>query len=200
MLHFVDRQPAPSLLPILRSQQQAEILVLVLGEPESEMTLTEIADRTGAPYASVHREIERGVAAGLLESRKIGNTRLVRANVDSPYFVGLADVLIKAFGPPGVIGDALAEIPGVEEAFIYGSWAANASGDASNRPVADIDLLLLGTSDRNQVYERMHTVEQRLGRPVQVTFRPSGWIDRGTGSFHSTVTGRPMVAVPLNRV
>ena len=48
-LQIVDRQPAPSLLPILRSQQQGEILALLLGDPDLELSLTEIAARTGAP-------------------------------------------------------------------------------------------------------------------------------------------------------
>jgi len=42
-----------------------------------------IAARTGAPHASVHREIERAEQAGLVVSRKLGNTRLVRANTAS---------------------------------------------------------------------------------------------------------------------
>jgi hypothetical protein len=55
----MDRQPAPALLPILRSQQQGEILTLLLGDPDLELSLTEIAARTGAPHPSVYREIQR---------------------------------------------------------------------------------------------------------------------------------------------
>jgi hypothetical protein len=59
ILLIVDRQPAPALLPILRSQQQGEILALLLGDPDLELSLTEIAARIGAPHPSVHREIQR---------------------------------------------------------------------------------------------------------------------------------------------
>jgi predicted transcriptional regulator len=79
----VDRSPAPALLPILRSQQQAEILALLLGDPELELSLTEIARRTGAPHPSVHRETPRAEQAGLVASPKVGNARLVRANPSS---------------------------------------------------------------------------------------------------------------------
>jgi hypothetical protein len=37
----VDKQPAPSLLPIPRSQQQGEILAPRLGDPDLELSLTE---------------------------------------------------------------------------------------------------------------------------------------------------------------
>ena len=82
----MDRRPSPSLLPILRSQQQGEILALLLADPDLELSLTEIAKRTGAPHPSVHREIERAEQAGLVTSRKVGNTRLVRADTTSPYY------------------------------------------------------------------------------------------------------------------
>src|SRR5579863_9687354 len=95
----------PALLPILRSQQQGEILALLLGDPDLELSLTEIAARTGAPHASVHREIERAERAGLVVTRKVGNTRLVRANTASPYYTGLAEVLTRAFGVPAVLAE-----------------------------------------------------------------------------------------------
>src|SRR6516165_10213091 len=141
ILLFMDRQPAPALLPILRSQQQAEILALLLGDPDLELSLTEIAARTGAPHPSVYREVERAEQAGLVTSRKIGNTRLVRANTASPYYPGLADVLTRAFGVPAVLAAALRPIVGLAGAFIYGSWAARQAGRPGVRPVGDIDVL-----------------------------------------------------------
>jgi DNA-binding transcriptional ArsR family regulator len=108
----VDRQPTPTLLPILRSQQQGEILALLLGNPELELSLTEIAARTGAPHPSVYREIQRAEQAGLVTTRKLGNTRLVRANTASPYHAGLSEVLTRAFGPPSVLAEALREVKG----------------------------------------------------------------------------------------
>lgn len=197
ILQFVDRQPAPSLLPILRSQQQGEILALLLGDPELELSLTEIAQRTGAPHPSVHREIERAEHAGLVTSRKIGNTRLVRANTDSPYYAGLADVLTRAFGVPAVLADVLEPVEGISAAYIYGSWAARHAGQPGQRPVGDIDVLVLGTPDRDHLYDTLSTAEQQLGRPVEATIRDSTWLESGTGSFHDTVTSRPMLRLDL---
>src|SRR5450755_2242371 len=94
-LQIVDRSPAPTLLPILRSQQQGEILALLLGDPDLELSLTEIAARTDTPHPSVHREIERAERAGLVITRRLGNVRLVRANTASPYFAGLAEILTR---------------------------------------------------------------------------------------------------------
>ena len=193
----MERSPTPSLLPIFRSQQQAELLALILGDPAAEHSLVELSDRTGIPYASVHREVERARAAGLVTSRLVGRTRLIRADPSSPYFTGLSDVLVKAFGVPWVLGEALTGIDGIDAAYIYGSWAARFSGEAGDRPVADIDLLVLGSPDRDELYAAASAAERRLGRAVQVTIRPPDWLSDGGGTFHDTVAVRSMVPVPL---
>lgn len=197
-LQFVDKSAAPSLLPIFRSQQQGEILALLLADPELELSLTEISERTGAPHPSVHREIERAEQAGLITSRRIGNTRLVRANTDSPYYAGLADVLIRAFGVPSVLADALREVTGISAAYVYGSWAARHAGQPGHRPIGDIDTLILGDPDRDTLYESLSRAEERLGRPVETTIREPDWLETGTGVFHDTVMSRPKLKLDLS--
>lgn len=198
ILHFVDRASAPSLLPIFRSQQQGEILALLLADPDLELSLTEISERTGAPHPSVHREIERAERAGLITSRKVGNTRLVRASTDSPYYAGLSDVLIRAFGVPAVLTDGLAEVAGISAAYIYGSWAARHAGQPGQRPVGDIDVLILGDPDRDALYEALSRAEERLGRPVDATIREPDWLETGSGAFHDTVMSRPKLKLALS--
>jgi DNA-binding transcriptional ArsR family regulator len=193
----VDRRPAPSLLPILRSQQQGEILALLLGDPDRELSLTEISHITGAPHPSVYREVQRAEQAGLVTTRKIGNTRLVRADTASPYYAGLADVLTRAFGVPRVLVAALQQVSGVETAYLYGSWAARHAGQPGLRPIGDIDILILGQPDRDKLYDVLGTVESRLGRPVQATIRDADWLDSGSGSFHDSVTSRPLLQLAL---
>lgn len=188
---------APTLMPILRSQQQGEILALILdGE---ELSPTELAERTGVPYASVHREIERAEHAGLVTSRRVGRTRLVSANPDSPYLPELATVLVRAFGPPHVLARALRAVDGIDRAVLFGSWAAHATGHPIGRPVADIDLLILGSPDRNELYAAVANAEDRLGRPIQAVVRDSDWWSDGTGAFHDNVISGPVVDVGLTR-
>jgi DNA-binding transcriptional ArsR family regulator len=196
-IQVVDKTPAPSLLPILRSQQQGELLALVLGDPDLELSVSDLAGRTGIPYASVHREIERAEAVGLVASRRVGRTRLIRADPSSPYYAGLSDVLTRAFGVPTLLSDALRGVAGLDRALLFGSWAARFSGEPGDRPVADIDLLVLGEPDRDALYAATAAAERRLGRPVQVTVRDERWLERGSGSFHDTVVGRPLVEIPL---
>jgi len=197
IIQNMNRRPLPPLLPILRSQQQGEILALLLGDPEQELSLTDISQVTGVPHPSVYREVHRAEQAGLVTTRKVGNTRLVRADTGSPYYAGLAEVLTRAFGVPAVIADALRRVSGISVAYVYGSWAARYSGEAGRRPIGDIDVLVMGEPDRDELYEALGVAERRLGRQIQATVREAGWLKGGSGSFHDTVTSRPMVKLAL---
>ncbi len=172
---------------------------MLLGDPGLELSLTELATRLEVPFPSVHREINRAERAGLLVSRKVGNTRLVRANTASPYYEGLASVLVRAFGVPAVLAAAIGNLQDVVEAYVFGSWAARYLGHESERPVEDIDLLVLGEPDRDVLYAQVEAASKRLGRPVQVTIREADWLTAGEGSFHDTIMSRPMVPIAVGR-
>jgi DNA-binding transcriptional ArsR family regulator len=191
------RPPAPPLLPIFRSKQQAELLADVLGDASREESLTDLASRLGIPLASVQREIERAEKAGLVESRRVGKTRLVRANDASPYYEPLVELLVRSFGVPRVLGDALGDVDGIDAAYVFGSWAARWSGEDGPRPVGDIDVLVLGDPDRDALYVVAADAGHRLGREVQVTIREPGWLESGSDAFHDTVVSRPLVPLDV---
>lgn len=195
ILQFVERSGSPELLPIFRSRQQVELLADILDDPDREQSLADLTRRLGIPTASIHREIERAERAGIVRSRRVGKTRLVSADAASPYFAPLRQILVSAFGVPALLRRALEGIGGVDEAYIYGSWAARWHGEPGTRPVADIDLLVLGHPDRNRLYAATHEVGLVVGRDIQAQIRAPGWLQHGSGSFHDTVVNRPMVMV-----
>jgi predicted nucleotidyltransferase len=194
VLVAVDRADQPDLFVVTKRRlaQPAAPRYLLDGESCH-------AERTHAPHPSVYREIQRAEQAGLVTTRKVGNTRLVRANTDSPYYAGLAEVLTRAFGVPAVLAEVLSPLQGITEAYVYGSWAARHAGLNGPRPVGDIDVLVLGDPDRDQFYIALSDAEGRLGRPVQATIREPGWLESGTGAFHDTLTSRPMLRLDTSR-
>lgn len=196
----MERTGSPELLPIFRSRQQVEVLADLLDDPEREQSLADLTRRLGVPTASIHREIERAEAAGIVTSRRVGKTRLVRADTTSPYFEPLRQLLVAAFGAPGRLREALANVAGVEAVYIFGSWAARWHGETGTRPVGDVDVLVLGRPDHDQVYAAAHDVGLAIGREVQVQMRAPGWLEGGLGSFHDTVVNRRMVQVLPDRL
>lgn len=68
-------------------------------------------------------------------------------------------------------------------------------GEHGQRPVRDIDVLIRGEPDCDQLFGALRTAEERLGRSVEVTIRDADWLGSGTAPFHETLTSRPLLGV-----
>ncbi|MFZ0160215.1 MAG: hypothetical protein WAL50_14405 [Kineosporiaceae bacterium] len=189
------RVAAPALLPVFRSRLQGVLLALFLGQPDRDWTLDELATSTGNPYATVGNEVRRLQGAGLVSVRTVGRTKLLRANTSSPYFGPLAQVVMMSFGPPLIVSEELATLPGVDQAFIFGSWAARYAGEPGPAP-HDIDVLLVGTPHRDDAYEAAARAQQRLGREVNVTIRSRARWDKDQDGFTVQLRSSPLLLVP----
>lgn len=189
------RVAAPPLLPILRSPLQGELLALVLADSTREWTIDELAERTGEPYQTVATEVRRLHAADLLSVSTVGRTKLLSASQANPYLRPLSQLAIMAFGPPLVIGEEFASVDGIEAIYLYGSWAARYHGEPGGAP-NDIDVLVVGRPDRDDIYDAARRAQQRLGREVNVTQRTRKQWGTATDGFSRQVRGSPMVQVP----
>jgi len=58
----------------------------------------------------------------------------------------------------------------VESIHIYGSWASRYDGTTGPTP-NDVDALVIGTPNRDAVYDAARRSQERLGREVNVTQR-----------------------------
>ena len=186
---------SPVLLPLLRSRAQGEILAWIVLHPQEEFSLVEIARWVGVSAPTVMREVDRLADAGLIRQVRRGNQRMVRAETDSVVFAPLAHLMAVTFGPVPVLRELLAPIEGIREAHIYGSWAARYAQQPGPVP-GDIDVLVIGTADLDELDAAAAAATTRLGREVSIRrVRPAAW-DVATGdAFKATVTSRPMVAL-----
>src|SRR5699024_11897388 len=186
------KQASPTLLPLLRSRTQGEVAAWSMLHPDTEQSLTEIASAVDTSPATVMREVDRLLAAGLVSTRRQGNQRVVRASTDNPVYRPLADLLMVTFGPIGVLRDSLTGVPGIESAFIYGSWAARYHQQPGHVP-NDVDLLIVGRPDKDLLGDAMEDVERVLRREVNYrVISPEEWAS-DTGSFRTTMLSRPVV-------
>ncbi|MGD0605784.1 MAG: hypothetical protein ABSA53_19585 [Streptosporangiaceae bacterium] len=183
----------PPLLPLLRSRLQADLLTLVLLNPGKEWTLSELASRIQSTVSSAQREVARAERAGVITSRRVGNARLVTA-ARSPLTGPLTELLLRSFGPRQVLAEELAGVAGIEDAYIFGSWAARYAGQPG-RPPADIDVLVIGAPDRDSLDEATQRASGRLDREVNVTIRSAQWWRAGDDGFHAEINKRPLVPV-----
>lgn len=191
------RTPSSPLLPLLRSRVQGDVLALLYLDPDTEYSVSEIATQVAASVKAVHHEISRLVESGLLVDRKRGNLRLVRAEQESVVFGPLSDLLAVTYGPLPVLEKALADVDGIEQAFIYGSWAARYRGEQGTVP-GDVDVVVVGDADPDTLDDRALAAEPRLRRAVNIhRVRADTW-DAQRDPFVSTIRSRPLV--PLRGV
>jgi predicted nucleotidyltransferase len=178
----------PTSLPIFRSPEQERLLAELFVFASAPISLSQLAARAGTSLGGAHKEVERLEASGLVKSTSVGRTRLIEADETSPVHIDLRGLLRKTLGPEPLLRTALANITGVREAFIFGSWA-----DSSERSPADIDVLVIGEPDVGAVYDAVSAVEAELGRPVNVSVRsPDEW-DNADGAFERSVRARPRI-------
>jgi predicted nucleotidyltransferase len=187
------RGEPPPLLPLLRSRLQADLLTLVLLNPGKEWTLSELASRIQSTVSSVQREVARAERAGVVASRRVGNARLVTA-ARSPLTGPLTELLLRSFGPRQVLAEELADVAGIDDAYIFGSWAARYAGQ-QGRPPADLDVLVIGAPDRDALDDAAQRASERLEREVNVTIRSAQWWRAGDDGFHTEINRRPLVPV-----
>jgi len=177
------------LLPLLRSRVQGDLLALLYLHPDRDYSLTEAAAIIGASVKAVHTEASRLIAGGFVSDSRRGNVHLLRA-VSRP----LTDLLAVTYGPLPVLTDLLADVEGVAHAFIYGSWAARYLGEVGPVP-GDLDVLVVGTIDPDDLDEIAQVAQDRLGRPVDIRrIRPAAWASPDPADpFLASVRERPLV-------
>jgi predicted nucleotidyltransferase len=103
------------------------------------------------------------------------------------------------YGPVPVLTELLAPLDGIDEAFIYGSWAARYHEHPGQVP-NDLDVLVAGTPDPDDLFDAAETATRRLGRQVDVHgVDPTAWSNpESVDPFIRSVRERPRGA-PVER-
>ena len=166
------RNEAPALLPIFRSQNQAEMLMWLFLHATEEFSISELAAKVNAPVPTMFREVERLEDAGWLNSRMLGRNRMVQINRDHPAAEPLARLLEVTFGPRFVVEQEFGRL-GAEKVILFGSWAARHSGKTGISP-SDVDVLVVGDVKRADVYAAADRAQERLGIQVNPVISTAG--------------------------
>lgn len=158
------RTKALPILPIFRSGLQARLLALLFLHPAREWPGADLARHVGAPRQTVNDEMRRLEAAGLVVASETGTAKLYRAATESPLYEPLRELVEKTLGVESALKRVLADVPGIEVAAIYGSWAAERL-----RPASDIDVLVVGDASFDDVADAVREVEELAGREIGIT-------------------------------
>ena len=153
-----------------RTQQQ--VLGLLYSKPDRSYYTNEILRLTGMGVATVKRELDRMVAAGILTLRRQGNQRHYQASPKCPVYPELLGIVRKSLGVVDVLRGALEPLAEqIETAFVFGSIARG-----KESPFSDIDLMVVGEVGFSDITAALYPAQQSLSRDINPRiYRGAEW-------------------------
>ena len=161
-----SRRSRRSLADALFTKTQQRVFRVLFGQPERSFYTSELIRDAGTGSGAAQRELARLEESGLVVARRVGHQKHYQANVASPLFSELRDIVLKTVGLVQPLRDALEPVsPAIRAAFVYGSVAK-----ATDRSGSDIDLMLVSDSlTYGEVFGALERVARTLGRQVNPT-------------------------------
>lgn len=148
------------LTDILFGTYRKKVLSQLLLHPHTDYHVRELARQTGTAPGTLHKELSRLAAAGLLLRKEQGNQVRYQANQHCPVFPELAGLLRKTTGAAELLANSLAPLqPTV--ALIFGSVASG-----TETALSDVDLLVIGAAGFSDVVRAVYPVQAELAREI----------------------------------
>src|SRR5262245_5806073 len=148
------------LAEFLSSRSRAEILRLLFWTNGRELHVRELERQSGLADATVRQELKKLTRLGVIVARQDGNRTYYRANVESPLYPDIRNLVRKTSGLTDVLREALGEAE-IQIAFVFGSVASGAENATS-----DVDLMVIGAISLRQLSKRLSGLATKLGREI----------------------------------
>jgi predicted nucleotidyltransferase len=148
---------------VLFTKTQQRVLAVLFGHPDRSYFANELVRLAETGTGTIHRELQKLCAAGLITEKRVGNQRHFQANRDAPIFEELRSIVLKTFGMVDVLREHLEPVSAkISCAFIFGSVAKKEDHAAS-----DIDLLVVSNGiSYADLYEILAVAEKKLCRKI----------------------------------
>ncbi len=148
----------------LRSKVTQRVLSYFFTNEEAECYVNELARRLDVDPKNLHIKLLELEEVGLLRSRFSGKQRYFRLNKQYPLLHEYQTIARQTFGLPNELAAALKNIKGINEAFLFGSYAKGTMDQAS-----DIDLMVVGDHSPRAVSKELERIQKGFGRVINVT-------------------------------
>jgi len=148
----------------LRSKARQRLLTYYFTNPGARHHLRDLADRLSIDPSNLSRELRHLEREGLFRAEVSGRQKYFQLNRGYPLFSEVRSIVAKTIGAVPLIAHSLEGVEGVDEAYLYGSFARDQQDAAS-----DLDVLVIGTPPGGALAEAMGKLERYLGREINYT-------------------------------
>ena len=145
---------------LIGSKGKVALLSVLLDGKQRRIHIRELARNSGLSAPSLMREAKSLVRIGLLREERDGNRVDYLANVDSPLYTSLSELVCRTTGPELALRESFAESDN-DVVFIYGSRAKG-----NERTDSDYDVFVIGREGLRKTAARVGEVANRIGIEV----------------------------------
>lgn len=155
------RRKGIQLKHLFSSGLRVKVLSYLFGHPGETVHVRGLASAIEESAGTVSRELANLEWGGTVGSVRMGNQKRYSLRRDSAIYDELRTMFLKTTMAGEAIREAMVSVPGIEVAFIHGSFA---SGEASVG--SDIDVFVVGDVRDKTLAPVVARVERRLKREV----------------------------------
>jgi predicted nucleotidyltransferase len=148
----------------LRSKARRKLLAYYFTNPAARHHLRDLAGRLKVDPSNLSKELGRLEREGLFRAEVSGRQKYFQLNRGYPLFKEVRSIVAKTIGAVPLIAESLKKIDGIDEAYLYGSFARGRQDAAS-----DIDVLVIGTPRGRVLAKAVRKLERQLGREINYT-------------------------------
>jgi predicted nucleotidyltransferase len=167
----------------LRSQLRCRLLTYFYSNRSARVYVRQLATALSVDSTNLSRELSRLEKEGLLRSDVEGRQRYYSIDPRYTYLEAVFSILEGTVGIVPTLRGALRRVEGIEQAYLYGSFAKNEQ-DATS----DIDLLIIGEPDASRLASEVASTEKMLNREVSYTVLKRHELNKKLSSNHPFIS------------
>jgi len=186
----------PAFPEIEKSRLRRKLLSYFFTNPEKDLYVREAAVILKEDAGNLSKEFAHLEKMGIFSSRLRGRQKYFSLNKSYHLFKELKSVIFKTIGVEGSLREIIEATQGVKAAFIYGSFV-----QGKETAHSDIDLLIIGSPDRDIFMEKIDALEKKLHREVNYNIYPVREFKEKTkhkDSFICNILSRPKLTLKGN--
>lgn len=148
----------------LRSKLRQSLLAYYFLNPHADHYVRELARILQVDPTNLSKELTKLEREGLFSSKLRGNQKYFLLNRGYPLINEVRRIVLKTVGIVPTLRQAVSEIAGIKDAYLYGSFAKGEQ-DAQS----DIDVLVVGGPKPYDLESAIRRLERQFGREVNYT-------------------------------
>ncbi|NOY86037.1 MAG: winged helix-turn-helix transcriptional regulator [Deltaproteobacteria bacterium] len=145
---------------VITSKTKINILVKLFLNPAMKAYLRELASEFKVSTNSVRTELNNLTKNGVLVSKKEGRNVYYRANTEHPLFPELSSMVRKITGIDELAHSVIDRLGNLETAYLTGDYA-------EGKDTGIIDVILIGSIDREKLDDVIVKTERYIGRKIR---------------------------------